>query len=96
MRVCVRRVRAAHHKVHSALGDYSSGPPATPLTAWPENTNTPGTSGAALQLAQAQREAIRMEWDLSVLKRTLPELEAAVTMSERMSEVRAALQATLN
>ena len=35
-----------------------------------------------------QCEHTRMAWDLSVLKRAMPELEAAVAMSDRMAEVR--------
>lgn len=35
----------------------------------------------------AQRENMRMSWDLSVLKRTLPEIESAALMSGRMLEV---------
>ena len=54
-------------------------PPASPLTAWPENSPqvggtmlpTGGTpAGMARQLADARSEAQRSSWDLSVLKRT--------------------------
>jgi hypothetical protein len=78
------RVRLAHSKVHSAL-DESVTPP-TPLTAWPENTPAVTPSTGAAQLASMQREQVRMAWDLSVLKRAMPELEAAATMSGRMAE----------
>ena len=92
LRPAVCRVRQAHSKAHTALGDTRE-PPASPLSAWPDNslidipaaTNTP--SGAP-QLAAAQREAVRLGWDLSVLKRTIPELEAAAVASGRVLEVR--------
>ena len=86
--VCApRRVRLANSKAHNALGDISTGAPPSPLTAWPENAPA-GTmaSSTATQLAQAQREAVRMAWDLSVLKRSLPELEATATSSRRLAE----------
>ena len=75
------RVRLAHSKVHSALDESS---PPTPLAAWPENSGTPSTGAA--QLAAMQREQVRMAWDMSVLKRAMPELEAAAAMSNRMAE----------
>ena len=90
------RVRLAHSKAHSALDDVSTGaPPTTPLSAWPENApaGAPAASSGAGQMAMMQREHTRMAWDLSVMKRSMPELEAAVAMSDRMAEVRAPLSA---
>ena len=90
----VRRVRQAHFKVHTALGDARE-QPASPLTAWPDKelasvptlANTPTGSS---QLAAAQREAVRLRWDLNVLQRVLPELEAAAMISGSILEVRTA------
>jgi hypothetical protein len=80
-------------KVHSALGaegSYAASPSQTPLTPWRENApsapSTAASSAAQQQLAAAQRETVRLGWDLSVLKRDLPELEAAAVQSSRMLE----------
>ena len=68
----MRRVRLAHSKAHSALDDVSNGEE-------PTGAATSGSSGGA-QLAAMQKEHTRMAWDLSVLKRSMPELEAAADL----------------
>ena len=79
--------------MHSALGaegSYAASPSQTPLTPWRENApsapSTAASSAAQQQLAAAQRETVRLGWDLSVLKRDRPELEAAAVQSSRMLE----------
>ena len=79
--------------MHSALGaegSYAASPSQTPLTPWRENApsapSAAASSAAQQQLAAAQRETVRLGWDLSVLKRDLPELEAAAVQSSRMLE----------
>ena len=94
-----RRVRLAHSKAYNALDEstYAAGtpPPNAPLTAWPENSEraggAPGSAGpagssGAAQLATMQREQMRMAWDLSVLRRAIPELEATAAQSGRMAD----------